>query len=98
MTKKITAFDVLEKCDQSVQADELIESVSAKAKEFHFQNWFHMRPQSLAMHFNGSSHNTYPGFCLVRSTKRATRSQGYNLFDALRQVFQGNPPEQVQAE
>lgn len=40
MTKKTTAFDVFEKCVQAVQAGELIESVSAKDKEFHFQNWF----------------------------------------------------------
>jgi len=65
MTKKTTAFDVFEKCVQAVQAGELIESVSAKDKEFHFQNWFQKRLQSLSMHFEGSGRNTYPDFCLV---------------------------------
>ncbi len=53
MIKKTTAFDVFEKCVQAVQAGELIESVSAKDKEFHFQNWFQKRLQSLSMHFGG---------------------------------------------
>ena len=37
MTKKTTAFDVFAECVQAVQAGELIESVSAKDKGFHFQ-------------------------------------------------------------
>lgn len=69
MTKKTTAFDVFEKCVQAVQAGELIESVSAKDKEFHFQNWFQKRLQSLSMHFEGSGRNTYPDFCLVEHTE-----------------------------
>ena len=69
MTKKTTVFDVFEKCVQAVQAGELIESVSAKDKEFHFQNWFQKRLQSLSMHFEGSGRNTYPDFCLVEHTE-----------------------------
>lgn len=69
MTKKTTAFDVFEKCVQAVQAGELIESVSAKDKEFHFQNWFQTRLQSLSMYFEGSGRNTYPDFCLVEHTE-----------------------------
>ncbi|MDR1397604.1 MAG: hypothetical protein LBJ14_07720 [Desulfarculales bacterium] len=65
MNIKTTVFDVFEKCVQAVQAGELIESVSAKDKEFHFQNWFQNRLQSLAIHFEGSGRNTYPDFCLV---------------------------------
>jgi len=56
MTTPTTAFDVFE---------ELIESVSAKDKEFHFQNWFCQRLQNLSLHFEGSGRNTYPDFCLV---------------------------------
>jgi hypothetical protein len=66
---KTTCFDVFEQCVQSVQAGELIESVSAKDKEFHFQNWFQKRLQSLSIHFEGSGRNTYPDFCLVEYTE-----------------------------
>lgn len=69
MTQKTTCFDVFEQCVLAVQAGELIESVSAKDKEFHFQNWFQQRLQKLALHFEGSGRNTYPDFCLVEYTE-----------------------------
>jgi hypothetical protein len=64
-----TCFDVFEQCVLAVQAGELIESVSAKDKEFHFQNWFQQRLQNLMLHFEGSGRNTYPDFCLVEFTE-----------------------------
>lgn len=67
--KRTTCFDVFEQCVLAVQAGELIESVSAKDKEFHFQNWFQRRLQNLALHFEGSGRNTYPDFCLVEVTE-----------------------------
>jgi hypothetical protein len=66
---KTTCFDVFEQCVQAVQAAELIESLSAKDKEFHFQNWFQKRLQNLGLHFEGSGRNTYPDFCLVEYTE-----------------------------
>lgn len=66
---KTTCFDVFEQCVRAVQDGDLIESVSAKDKEFHFQNWFQKRLQSLALHFEGSGRNTYPDFCLVEYTE-----------------------------
>lgn len=66
---KTTCFEVFEQCVLAVQAGELIESVSAKDKEFHFQNWFQKRLQKLAIHFEGSGRNTYPDFCLVEYTE-----------------------------
>lgn len=66
---KTTCFDVFEQCVLAIQAGELIESVSAKDKEFHFQNWFQNRLQKLAIHFEGSGRNTYPDFCLVKYTE-----------------------------
>jgi len=69
MSLKTTAFDVFEKCVHAVQAGELIESVSAKDKEFHFQNWFQKRLQCLSIHFEGSGRNTYPDFCLVENAE-----------------------------
>src|SRR5437879_5690165 len=62
---KTTCLDVFEQCVLAIQAGELIESVSAKDKEFHFQNWFQKRLQKLGIHFEGSGRNTYPDFCLV---------------------------------
>jgi hypothetical protein len=64
-----TCFDVFEQCVRAVQAGELIESVSAKDKEFHFQNWFQKRLQTLGVHYEGSGRNTYPDFCLVEFTE-----------------------------
>jgi hypothetical protein len=64
-----TCFDVFEQCALAVQAGELIESVSAKDKEFHFQNWFQKRIEKLGIHFEGSGRNTYPDFCLVEHTE-----------------------------
>ncbi len=65
MTRKTTCFDVFEQCVLAVQAGDLIESVSAKDKEFHFQDWFQRRLEALGVHFEGSGRNTYPDFCLV---------------------------------
>lgn len=64
-----SCFDLFEQCVQSVHAGELIESVSAKDKEFHFQNWFQKRLKNLAINFEGSGRNTYPDFCLVKYTE-----------------------------
>lgn len=66
---KTTCFDVFEQCVLAVQAGELIESVSAKDKEFHFQNWFQKRLQTLTLHFEGLGRNTYPDFSLVEYTE-----------------------------
>lgn len=66
---KTTCFDVFEQCVLAVQAGELIQSVSAKDKEFHFQNWFQKRLKKLSINFEGSGRNTYPDFCLVKYTE-----------------------------
>lgn len=66
---KTTCFDVFEQCVLAVQAGELIESVSANDKEFHFQNWCQKRLQKLSIHFEGCGRNTYPDFSLVEYTE-----------------------------
>jgi hypothetical protein len=66
---RTTCFDIFEQCVLAVESGDLIESVSAKDKEFHFQNWFQKRLQKLAIHFEGSGRNTYPDFCLVEYTE-----------------------------
>jgi len=61
------ALDVFQKCVEAIQQGELIESVSAKDKEFHFQNWFQKRLGSLNLFFEASGRNTYPDFRMVNS-------------------------------
>ena len=64
-----TCFDAFEQCVLAVASGELIESLSAKDKEFHFQNWFQKRLESLAVHFEGSGRNAYPDFSRVEYTE-----------------------------
>jgi len=64
-----TCFTVFEQCVQAVNAGELIESVSAQDKEFHFQNWFQARLARLNAHFEGGGRNTYPDFTFVEYTE-----------------------------
>jgi hypothetical protein len=66
---RTSCFDVFEECVLAVQTGDLIESVSAKDKEFHFQNWFQKRLLKLGIHFEGSGRNTYPDFSLVEFTE-----------------------------
>lgn len=73
MTSPTTCFDVFAQCVSAVTAGELIESVSAKDKEFHFQNWFEQRLAQLPFHFEGSGRNAYPDFSLVE------RAEGYEI-------------------
>jgi len=70
---KTTCFDIFEQCVLAVQAGELIESVSAKDKEFHFQNWFEERLRKLSIYFEVSGRNAYPDFCLVEC------AEGYEI-------------------
>ena len=60
-----TCLDVFAKCVEAVNGGELIESVSARDKEFHFQDWFQRRLESLNLFFEFSGRNTYPDFSLV---------------------------------
>ena len=64
-----TCFDIFTQCVQSTHDGELIESVSAKDKEFHFQNWFQKRLGALELNFEGAGRNTYPDFSLVKFTE-----------------------------
>ncbi len=60
-------LDIFAKCVEAVQQGELIESVSSKDKEFHFQNWFQKRLEALGVFFDASGRNTYPDFRMVNS-------------------------------
>lgn len=60
-----TCFNVFEQCVLAIQAGALIESVSEKDKEFHFQNWFEQRLQRLGLRHERPGRNQYPDFRLV---------------------------------
>lgn len=60
-----SCYDVFAACVQAINEGELIQSVSTKDKEFHFQNWFQKRLESLAVTFDEPGRNTYPDFRLV---------------------------------
>jgi hypothetical protein len=80
-----TCFDAFEQCVAAGIAGELIESVSAKDKEFHFQNWFQKRLDRLSVHYEGAGRNTYPDFALVEHT------DGYEIKGLNRPGFRGGP-------
>lgn len=64
-----TVFDVFAQCVHAVSSGELIETLSAKDKEFHFQNWFQQRLVDMRILYEGSGRNTYPDFRLVQHTE-----------------------------
>jgi len=60
-------------CVEAIRNGELIEREGRNDKEFHFQNWFKRRLQSLQLNFDSPGRNTYPDFRLVEFT------EGYEL-------------------
>ena len=58
-------FEVFRQCVQAVHDGELIESASARDKEFHFQDWFQARLRSLDVHFEAGGRNAFPDFKIV---------------------------------
>lgn len=60
-----TCFDVFYECARAIHDGELIEKVSEKDKEFHFQNWFQKRLENLNLNYDLNGRNSYPDFRLV---------------------------------
>ena len=60
-------------CVEAIRNGELIEREGRNDKEFHFQNWFKRRLQSLQLNFDSQGRNTYPDVRLVEFT------EGYEL-------------------
>lgn len=56
---------IFKACVQAIQRGELIERESRSDKEFHFQNWFKSRLESLGLNFDSPGRNLYPDFRLV---------------------------------
>lgn len=66
-------FEIYRQCVQAVNEGELIQAVSERDKEFHFQNWFKSRLEDSAFHFDQGGRNQYPDFKLVNF------SEGYEV-------------------
>lgn len=65
MTTNTSCWDVFEACVKAISHGCLIESVSARDKEFHFQNWFGFRLHDLGLNHDDPGRNKYPDFSLV---------------------------------
>jgi hypothetical protein len=59
------ASAIFKACVQAIQRCELIEREGRSDKEFHFQNWFKRRLESLGLNFDSPGRNSYPDFRLV---------------------------------
>lgn len=59
------ASAIFKQCVQAIRDGELIEREGRMDKEFHFQNWFQKRLQSLGLNFDTPGRNSYPDFRLV---------------------------------
>ncbi|MGD0190289.1 MAG: hypothetical protein ABSD74_06075 [Rhizomicrobium sp.] len=64
-----TAPDIFKLCVQAVRDGDLIEREGRSDKEFHFQNWFKNRLDSLNLNYDSPGRNTYPDFRLVHSAE-----------------------------
>ena len=64
---------IFKDCVRAIRDGELIEREGRNDKEFHFQNWFKRRLESIGENFDEPGRNTYPDFRLVRHT------EGYEL-------------------
>jgi hypothetical protein len=68
-----SCYNVYAECSKAIRDGELIRSISAKDKEFHFQNWFQERLVKLKIDFDTPGRNTYPDFRLVH------QPEGYEI-------------------
>lgn len=57
---------IFKDCVHAIQRGELIEREGRNDKEFHFQNWFKRRLESVGLNFDSPGRNSYPDFRLVR--------------------------------
>ena len=66
MSKVSTIFKT---CVKAIQDGVLIERKGRKDKEFHFQNWFENRLESMMINFDSPGRNSYPDFRLVHDAE-----------------------------
>ena len=62
-------FDIFKNCVEAIHQGMLIKLVSRTDKEFHFQNWFQERIDSMNIFYDKGGRNTYPDFTLVKYTE-----------------------------
>lgn len=65
--------EALANCVEAIRSGKLIERPGKTDKEFHFQDWFKFRLESLPYAFEEGGRNSYPDFRLVEHT------EGYEL-------------------
>lgn len=66
MSKVSTIFKT---CVKAIQDGVLIEREGRKDKEFHFQNWFESRLETMTINFDSPGRNSYPDFRLVHDAE-----------------------------
>ncbi len=66
MSKVSTIFKT---CVQAIQGGVLIEREGRNDKEFHFQNWFKDRLESMTLNYDSPGRNSYPDFRLVHDAE-----------------------------
>ncbi len=67
--KPTKVFDVFRQAAEAILDGELIRQVSKTDKEFHFQNWFETRLETIKVHYDKGGRNSYPDFALVEFTE-----------------------------
>ena len=60
------AATLFKACVQAMDRGDLIRREGRRDKEFHFQNWFKGRLESLGLNFDSPGRNSYPDFRLVK--------------------------------
>jgi hypothetical protein len=69
----MTVSTVFKTCVEAIRDGVLIERVSTSDKEYHFQNWFRARLESIGDNFEVGGRNSFPDFRMVGTT------DGYEL-------------------
>jgi len=69
----MTALTLFNRCVEAIRQGALIQRVSDKDKEFHFQNWFEARLTETGLNFEAGGRNSYPDYRIVATT------DGYEL-------------------
>ncbi|MHB1556005.1 MAG: hypothetical protein ACYC61_00865 [Isosphaeraceae bacterium] len=69
----MTPVTVFARCVEAIQQGLLIQRISEKDKEFHFQDWFRARLAETGLNFDLGGRNSYPDFRMVATT------EGYEL-------------------
>src|SRR5439155_12687133 len=60
-------FEIFAECVKAMAAGRLIRKVSAKDKEYHFQDWFRERLETAKVQCDDPGRNSYPDFKLVHA-------------------------------